>query len=274
MTADTAPSPDQLTAVLYDLLALDTLEPLSDGTPITGLPGRWSPRPDGEPGARVELAPRERLLVDGVETGGVIDVAMSDPRAPRSDALALDAERRVVVWSFPDAYGGQVWVGVTTESADRLRDFRGVSTYQSDDRWRIPVSFVPAGEDERLATIERFHTGDTTAITRVGWFEATIEEERYRLAVDHNQGYAYVQFRDAGAGAESYAAGRAIRLAGDPADLDVLDFNDAVVPSCAFNPLINCPVPPRSNLIRSVVRAGQRDVLFASTAADDGDRSA
>jgi uncharacterized protein len=258
---------DDLPSMLHDLLALTALEPRPTGAPIAGLPGRWSPRPDGAPGARVELADGEHVLVDGVARTGVVDVGLSDPRTPRSDALALDAERRVVVWSFPDARGGQVWIGVTTSSAPRLRDFQGVATYPPDARWRVPVSFTPAADDERIATVESFRTGGGTPVVRVGWFEAVIDGEQYRFAVDRNDGYAYVEFRDAGSGVESYAATRSVRIFSDPAEVDVLDFNEAIVPACAFNPLINCPLPPRSNWIRTVVRAGQRDVLFAPPGA-------
>lgn len=265
-TTGAGPTRDDLAAQLYDLLALTTLEPLPAGAPIAGLPGRWSPRPDGKPGARVELADGEHILVDGVARTGVVDLGLSDPRTPRSDALALDAQRRIVIWSFPDASGGQVWVGTTTDSSPRLRDFQGISIYPVDDRWRIPVTFTPAADDERLAIVESFRTGAQTPVVRVGWFEAVIDGEQYRFAVDRNDGYAYVEFRDAGSGVESYAATRSIRIFTDPAEVTVLDFNEAVVPSCAFNPLINCPLPPRSNWIRTVVRAGQRDVLFAPSA--------
>lgn len=273
MTTDATPSRDDLAVMLYDVLALSTLEPLPARAPITGLPGLWSPRPDSKPGARIELAAGEQVLVDGVETSGVVDVDLSDPRTPRSGALALDAERRVVVWSFPDAYGGQVWVGVTEESAARLRTFQGISVYPSDERWRIPVSFIPAGEDEQLATVQRFHTGEASVMRRVGWFNTVLDGEQYRFAIDDNQGYAYVQFRDAGSGVESYAAGRAIPLPRDPSGVEVLDFNQAIVPMCAFNPLMNCPLTPPNNLIRTVVRAGQCDALFGPIAADDGEDS-
>jgi len=90
-----------------------------------------------------------------------------------------------------------------------------------------------------------------------------LDDGRYRLAVDHNGGYAYVQFRDAGSGTESYGVGRTIRLAGDPADVEVLDFNEAIVPPCALNSLINYPLTPPGNRIDRIVRSGQRDVLFA-----------
>ncbi|OZM75783.1 DUF1684 domain-containing protein [Pseudonocardia sp. MH-G8] len=269
MSTGATPTRDDLADMLYDLLALTTLEPLPAGAPITGLPGRWSPRPDGERGARVELTDGEHILVDGVARTGVVDVDLSDPRTSRSDALALDAQRRIVVWWFPDASGGQVWVGMTTESAPRLRDFQGISTYPVDDGWRIPVSFTRVADDEQLPSVERFSTGESTPVERVGWFEAVIDGEPYRFAVDRNPRYAYVEFRDAGSGVESYAATRAVRIFDDPADVTVLDFNDAVVPSCAFNPRINCPLPPRGNWIHSVVRAGQRDVLFAPTATDE-----
>ena len=118
-------------------------------------------------------------------------------------------------------------------------------------------------QSRRSRVADGYRSGERlTAMERAGWLDAIIDGQAHRLTVDRISEYAYVNFRDAGSGTESYGAGRVVRLFGDPASLDVLDLNQATVPPCAFNPLINCPLPPEGNVIRSVVRAGQRDVLF------------
>lgn len=258
------PSQHELAAAFHDILALVILEPLPDGAPIPGLPGIWSPRPDGVPGARVELGPGEQILVDGIAAGGAVDLEPIGPFVPAAPTVALDAGRSIVVLPFPDAGAGETWIGLASESAPLLRSFRGISAYPDDDRWRIPVSFTPAEENERLSTVRHFRSGDELhSMTRAGWFTGIIDGEQYRLSVDRIPDYAYVNFRDAGSGTESYGAGRVIRLPGDPGDVDILDLNQAAVPPCALNLLLPCPLPPASNIIRTVVRAGQRDVLFS-----------
>ncbi|MFG1603384.1 DUF1684 domain-containing protein [Actinoplanes sp. NPDC049265] len=256
--------PDQLPTALRTLLTIVSMDALRGRAPIPGLPGMWSPRPDGVPGARVELAPAERLLVDGVPTGGVVDIDSSGQSLEPSPTVALDATHGIVVITLADAVSGDmIWVGATSEAAPRLRTFRGVSAYPYDDRWRIPVSFSPAGENERVSSVQMWrHDDPRHDMERAGWYAATIDGRQYRFSVDRTTDYAYVNFRDAGSGTESTEAGRVIRILGDPAGLDALDFNQAMVAPCALNPLMNCQLPPASNVIGTVVRAGQQDVLF------------
>jgi uncharacterized protein len=256
--------PGQLPAVLHTLLTIVSMDPLPDGAPMPGLPGTWSPRPDGVPGARVRLAPGEHLLVDGVSAGGVVDIDSTGQTLQPSPTVALDAEHGIVVITLADAVSGEmIWIGVTSEAAPRLRAFRGVSSYPHDDRWRIPVSFTPAGENELISSVRMWRRDDPRHdMVRVGWYAATIDGRDYRFSVDRTTDYAYVNFRDAGSGTESTGAGRVIRIIQDPAGLELLDFNAAMVAPCALNPLMNCQLPPASNVIATVVRAGQQDANF------------
>jgi len=257
---------EPLNSELHRLLALVLLEPLPHGESIEGLPGVWSPRPAGESGARVQLAAGEHLMVNGIATGGCVDIDLFDPARPPDYSVGLDTEQTVVVIRFENSEAGHTWVGVVSTVAPRLRQFQGVSSYPVDDRWRIPVAFTAAREADRFSMTQRLRTGQqVTAMNRAGWFEATIDGQPYRFSVDQISGFAYVTFRDAGSGTESYGAGRVVRLPADPATIDVLDFNQAAVLPCAYNPLMDCPLPPAGNVIRSVVRAGQRDVLFDET---------
>jgi uncharacterized protein (DUF1684 family) len=247
------------------LLALVEFEPLYGVIRVPGLPGRWSLRPDGAPGARVELAPGETLLMDGIAVGGVLDVGPVGMMSPQS--LALDDKRSVVV--FPDPDDGVIWVGLADESAPRLHAFRDLVSYPDDDRWRLPVSFTPASDAESDSTIQRSRGGDQSyPRPRLGWFTTAIEDRRYRLQIGvHGDIEAYVNFRDATSGVESYGGGRYVPLPGSleaVAAVEILDLNTAVLPPSAFNPLVRCPLPPPSNVIRTAVRAGQRDVVFTS----------
>jgi uncharacterized protein len=256
--------PDLLPTALRTVLSIVSMDALPHRGPIPGLPGIWSPRPDGVPGARAELGPGEHLLVNGVPTGGVVDIDSSGQTLRPSPVVSLDAAHGIVVITLADARSGDmIWVGATSEAAPRLHAFRGVSTYPYDDRWRIPVSFAPAGDDERISSVRMWRSDDPRHdMERAGWYTATVDGQRYRFSVDRTTDYAYVNFRDAGSGIESTDAGRVIRITGDPADLDVLDFNEAMVAPCALNPLLNCQLPPASNVIGTVVRAGQQDVRF------------
>ncbi len=161
MTGIDSPRQDQLPAALHTLLTLVSMDPLPDGSPMPGLPGTWSPRLDGLPGARVQLAPGESMLVNGAPTGGVINIDSTGQTLQPSPTVALDAAHGILVITLSDAVSGDmIWVGVTSETAPRLRAFRGVSSYPYDGRWRIPVSFTPAGADERISSVQMWRSDD------------------------------------------------------------------------------------------------------------------
>lgn len=82
--------------------------------------------------------------------------------------------------------------------------------------------------------------------------------------IDAYGGGAFVPFRDATSGQETYGAGRYLIDTVKGADLGgehgrlVLDFNYAYHPSCAYDPRWSCPLAPPVNRLEGAVRAGER----------------
>jgi uncharacterized protein (DUF1684 family) len=66
-------------------------------------------------------------------------------------------------------------------------------------------------------------------------------------------------FRDRTAGTETYGAGRFLDTDLPKNGTVSLDFNKAYNPSCAFNSLYICPVPPRENHLAVRILAGERN---------------
>ena len=93
--------------------------------------------------------------------------------------------------------------------------------------------------------------------------------EQLALEVSWLEGYgggAFLSFRDATSGTESYGGGRYLLDTVKGADLGqddrrlVLDFNFAYNPSCAYDPGWVCPLAPPANRLAVAVRAGERYV--------------
>ena len=91
--------------------------------------------------------------------------------------------------------------------------------------------------------------------------------ERRALEVSWLEGYgggAFLSFRDATSGSESYGGGRYLLDTVKGADLGeddgrlVLDFNFAYNPSCAYDPGWVCPLAPAANRLAVAVQAGER----------------
>jgi uncharacterized protein (DUF1684 family) len=79
-------------------------------------------------------------------------------------------------------------------------------------------------------------------------------------------GGAFLSFRDATSGRESYGGGRYLLDTVKGADLGetdgklVLDFNFAYNPSCSYDPGWVCPLAPPANRLAPAVEAGERHI--------------
>ena len=109
--------------------------------------------------------------------------------------------------------------------------------------------------------------GDINA-AKIGVAHFLLDGQQRALSVHWLQEYSgglFVSFRDATSGNETYGAGRYVLDTAKGADLGmsgdklVLDFNFAYNPSCSYDPMWSCPLPPRENwLMDLAVRAGER----------------
>lgn len=75
---------------------------------------------------------------------------------------------------------------------------------------------------------------------------------------DPQTGDLFLPFVDAGAGRETYGAGRYLDLPELEGGRLLLDFNYAYHPFCAYNPGYSCPIPPAENRLDVHIRAGER----------------
>ena len=65
-------------------------------------------------------------------------------------------------------------------------------------------------------------------------------------------------FGDLTNGAETYPGGRYLELERTATGIYDLDFNRAFHPFCYYNPVYDCPYPPRENRLAVPVRAGEK----------------
>jgi uncharacterized protein len=81
-----------------------------------------------------------------------------------------------------------------------------------------------------------------------------IQQEKYK-------DYLFIPFGDATSGFTSYGGGRYIDL--NRADIKdgklLLDFNKAYNPYCAYTSGYNCPIPPKENLLKISIKAGEKN---------------
>jgi uncharacterized protein (DUF1684 family) len=199
-----------------------------------------------------------------------------------ADTLALlDWKRRVFalyddVRAMQPDTGWELWRRTRDElfrshpqsplPADRRASFAGLEYWPYDPEARVlaeledleapPQPIVTSGQDPILFTPfarASFDLGGEQLALEVSWLAGY-------------GGGAFLCFRDATSGAESYGAGRYLLDTVKGADLGerdgrlVLDFNFAYNPSCCYDPGWVCPLAPPANRLPVPVEAGERYV--------------
>jgi uncharacterized protein (DUF1684 family) len=148
--------------------------------------------------------------------------------------------------------------------AERRTSFAGLEYWPYDPQARVPAKL----EDVEAAPTP-VETSGTEPILFRPFARASFElrGEPLALEVDWLAAYgggAFLCFRDATSGRESYGGGRYLLDTVKGADLGeddgrlVLDFNFAYNPSCAYDPGWACPLAPPVNRLTIPVEAGER----------------
>ena len=129
-----------------------------------------------------------------------------------------------------------------------------------------PVFSVPAAlrlSNDRPVFDMPTSTGTLRKMQRVGVLQFTLQGQPMTLDAfveDGTQNITslFVPFADLTTGTETYSAGRYLDLKPTSTGFYVIDFNLAYNPTCAYNPIWECPYPPASNRLKVAVRAGEK----------------
>jgi uncharacterized protein len=125
------------------------------------------------------------------------------------------------------------------------------------------VPAVLRQSDDRSIIEMPTSTGQLRKMMRVGRLEFTLRGQQLGLSAFIEAGSRdlnrlFVPFTDMTSGTETYPAGRYMDLDRTPTGLYIVDFNRAYHPYCYYNPVYDCPYPPRENRLELPVRAGER----------------
>ncbi|HEX2907176.1 MAG TPA: DUF1684 domain-containing protein [Phototrophicaceae bacterium] len=117
-------------------------------------------------------------------------------------------------------------------------------------------------------TVERLNDGKTVPIQtttgeirqyqRYGHFTFTVDSEEVALTIYQADFGFFLPFVDAGAGTETYPAGRYLEPEDLGDNLFRVDFNLAYNPYCAYSPEWSCPITPAENRLKVAIRAGEK----------------
>lgn len=97
---------------------------------------------------------------------------------------------------------------------------------------------------------------------RYGKFHFKLNGKEYTIEIYKSilSDNLFIPFKDKTNGKESYEGGRYIDAEILPGYKMVLDFNMAYYPSCAYNDIFICVLPPKENTLEIEIRAGEKNL--------------
>jgi len=137
-----------------------------------------------------------------------------------------------------------------------LKNFHGIESFPTDPQWRVEAEFIEFSEPLSISIPNVMGTVDEGVCP--GALEFTIDGEIHRLFPTEAGSVFFVIFADQTSAVETYGAGRFLSV--EKADAEgklYINFNRAYNPPCAYTEFATCPLPPRENILKTRITAGE-----------------
>ena len=153
--------------------------------------------------------------------------------------------------------GGKLGARLRDPDAPTRREFTGCNWFRASASWDIKAKWVAYLVPKKIAITNIL--GMTDQEPSPGYAEFTIDGATVRLEPVTEDGELFFMFRDATSGKTTYGAGRFLYAAMPKSGTVDLDFNKAHNPPCAFTAFATCPLPPKQNVLKVAIDAGEKN---------------
>jgi uncharacterized protein (DUF1684 family) len=140
--------------------------------------------------------------------------------------------------------------------------FANLKYFPPDLRFRIQADLRPIEKREIVSLITS--DANSQSYLTYAWAEFDFENLHNRLLIlevldeGPDRGKLFLAFADQTSANETYGAGRYLDIKKVPgASTITLDFNHAYNPYCAYVDSFSCPFPPKENVMKLAIRAGE-----------------
>ncbi len=142
--------------------------------------------------------------------------------------------------------------------------FEGLKYFEPDLNYRISANLIPI-ENKKILSLPT-SDGKEKTYQEYAYAEFDLNGVSNRLLIlefiqsGAYRGTLFLPFADETSAEETYGAGRYLDLKKTPgATTIVLDFNKAYNPYCAYSDNFSCPFPPKENILKVAIRAGEKN---------------
>ncbi len=222
----------------------DTLNPRLHFFPVTTVPVSIT-RADGTP---------VNPILDSAQT-----LAYDDDNGTRPDVMSIGDLSMFVVRRTTKS-GLRFGIRLRDKASAARLNFKGCSWFPVKPEFRTEARFTPYAEPKTIE-IENI-LGGLEKHTAIGTLAFTLRGKQYTLEAEQEGKKLFINFRDETSGKEganeTYPAGRFLYAELPQNGVTVLDFNKAENPPCAFTNFATCPLPPRTNWLKTRIEAGEK----------------
>jgi len=156
-------------------------------------------------------------------------------------------------------HGGRYVLRLADSQSPVRAHFGGRVWYPVKPEYRVTARFVPYDPPRTLPIVNVID--EVSDEPSPGYVEFTLRGRKERLdVVGNDDDGLFIVFRDATAGKTTYGPGRFLFIDRKPkaGEAFALDLNRAYNPPCAFSEFTTCPLPPKQNILRTAVEAGEK----------------
>jgi uncharacterized protein len=153
---------------------------------------------------------------------------------------------------------GRYILRLADNESEVRRKFRGRVWYGVNEKYRVPAKFVAYDPVRRVPIVNVLdEVSDEPA---PGYVEFKLDGKTYKLdAVGDDEGLFFI-LKDGTAGKTTYPPGRFLHVEKKPSPgtTFMLDLNRVYNPPCAFSEFTTCPLPPKQNILKVRIDAGEK----------------
>ncbi len=146
---------------------------------------------------------------------------------------------------------------------DEKKNFKSLNYFAPDIKYRISAKLISI-EKKKMVLLPT-SDGLERKYLEYAFAEFELNNTLCKLLileiVDDNQYQStlFLAFADSTSANETYGAGRYLELKKTPGATSItLDFNKAYNPYCAYSDRFSCPFPPKENILKTSIKAGEK----------------
>jgi uncharacterized protein (DUF1684 family) len=204
-----------------------------------------------EPGrVFVKLEPGVTMEKDGVSMTDKVMGTNPDNRdwvaiGPRATFHVIEREGRYIL-------------RLADNQSEVRKHFAGRVWYPVDEQYRVQAKFVPYNPMRKIAIVNVIDEVSDENVA--GYVEFKLKGKTYRLDALEEDNGLFLILKDDTAGKTTYNSGRFLDVEKKPAPggTFTLDLNRAYNPPCAFSEFTTCPLPPKQNILKVRIDAGEK----------------